>query len=95
MQAELKALRDQIDAVDRRLLKLLTERLKLVLQVGELKRQHGMVVRDDKRERDMLEALPKLAEAPLTPESVYRTYVLLIDEARTIEEAYVYGNKQG
>jgi chorismate mutase/prephenate dehydrogenase len=91
MQAELKALRDQIDALDERLLKLLSERLKLVLQVGELKRQHGMVVRDDKREREMLERLPTLAEPPLTPESVYRTYVLLIDEARTIEEAYVYG----
>lgn len=93
MQAELKALRDQIDALDRRLLKMLSDRLKLVLQVGELKRQHGMVVRDDKREREMLEHLPTLAEAPLTPESVYRTYVLLIDEARTIEEAYVYGSK--
>ncbi len=90
MQAELLALRAQIDAVDVRLLKLLTERLNLVLQVGELKRQHGRVVRDDQREREMLERLPKLAEAPLTPESVFRIYTLLIDEARTMEEAHAY-----
>jgi chorismate mutase len=89
MQAELQSLREQIDAVDRRLLKLLTERLQLVLQVGDLKRRHGKTVRDDQREREILERLPALAEAPLQPETVRRVFALLIEEARTMEEAHV------
>lgn len=41
MVAELTALRDQIDEVDKALLELLAKRLELVAEVGEVKSQYG------------------------------------------------------
>ena len=43
MVAELTALRDQIDEVDKALLSLLAKRLELVAEVGEVKSQYGPV----------------------------------------------------
>ncbi len=42
MVAELTALRDQIDEVDKALLSLLAKRLELVAEVGEVKSQYGL-----------------------------------------------------
>ncbi len=42
MVAELTALRDQIDEVDKALLNLLAKRLELVAEVGEVKSRFGL-----------------------------------------------------
>lgn len=44
MVAELTALRDQIDEVDKALLSLLAKRLELVAEVGEVKSQYGLPI---------------------------------------------------
>ena len=44
MVAELTALRDQIDEVDKALLELLAKRLELVAEVGEVKSQYGLPI---------------------------------------------------
>lgn len=54
MVAELTALRDQIDEVDKGLLQLLARRLDLVSQVGEVKSRHGLPVYVPQREASML-----------------------------------------
>lgn len=43
MVAELTALRDQIDEVDKALLNLLAKRLELVAEVGEVKSRFGLL----------------------------------------------------
>lgn len=50
----LQPLRDQIDAVDQQLIDLLSQRLKLVRQVGEVKSQHGLPIYAPDREAAML-----------------------------------------
>lgn len=54
MVAELTALRDQIDEVDKALLDLLAKRLHLVAEVGEVKSRHGLPVYVPEREAAML-----------------------------------------
>lgn len=54
MVAELTALRDQIDEVDKALLGLLARRLELVAQVGEVKSRHGLPIYVPEREASML-----------------------------------------
>ena len=54
MVAELTALRDQIDEVDKALLSLLAKRLELVAEVGEVKSQYGLPIYVPEREAAML-----------------------------------------
>ncbi len=54
MNEELNALRDQIDLVDKQLVDLLAQRLKLVADVGEVKSRHGLPVYAPDREAAML-----------------------------------------
>ncbi|VDY39350.1 chorismate mutase/prephenate dehydrogenase [Salmonella enterica subsp. enterica serovar Daytona] len=50
MVAELTALRDQIDDVDKALLNLLAKRLELVAKVGEVKSRFGLPIYVPERE---------------------------------------------
>jgi chorismate mutase/prephenate dehydrogenase len=54
MVAELNALRDQIDEVDKALLDLLARRLHLVAEVGEVKSRYGLPIYVPEREAAML-----------------------------------------
>lgn len=63
MVAELTALRDQIDEVDKALLELLAKRLELVAEVGEVKSQYGLPIYVPERESAMLASRREEAEA--------------------------------
>ena len=62
---DLDALRRSIDEIDSRLLALIEERVRLVLSVGDYKRQHGLPIYDPERERKLIERLTAEARAPL------------------------------
>jgi chorismate mutase len=82
-------LRDSIDRIDRQLVELVTERLRLVMQVGEIKRAHGLEVYDAERERELLERVGKAARAPLQPEMARRIFECVIQESRDLERRHV------
>jgi len=83
---ELEALRRSIDDLDRRILELVAERVKVVLAVGQFKRENNLAVYDPDRERNMLDRLCNQAPAPLDGETVRRIFERLIDESRRIEQ---------
>jgi chorismate mutase len=85
---ELETLRRSIDAVDTRLLELIHERVRLVLEVGAYKSQRGLAVYDPERERRMLERLSSLAQPPVEPDTVRRIFERLIDESRRLEQRH-------
>lgn len=86
---DLDELRRAIDAVDQKILKLLHERVRLVMQVGEYKRERGLPVYDPERERALLERLCRGAEPPLNADTVRRIFERLVDESRRIEQHHV------
>ena len=86
---ELDALRVAIDQVDRSILELVAERVRLVLRVGDYKRKNGLPVYDPERERSLLERLSITAPAPLDGNTVRRVFERLIDESRRIEQHHV------
>lgn len=86
---DLAELRRDIDAVDQQLLKLLHDRVRLVLQVGEYKRANNMKVYDPERERVVIDRLCSAAEPPLDAETIRRIFERLIDESRRIEQHHV------
>jgi chorismate mutase len=88
-KADLDELRRAIDAVDQQILKLLHERVRLVVAVGEYKRERDLPVYDPERERALLERLCNSAEPPLDAETIRRIFERLVDESRRIEQHHV------
>ena len=86
---ELDSLRVSIDEVDRKILELMAERVRLVLAVGDVKRARQMPVYDPERERRVLDRLASLAEPPLDGPTVRRVFERLIDEMRRLEQHHV------
>ena len=82
-------LRESIDALDRQILDLVAERLRLVMQVGEVKRGLGLDVYDPVREKDLLERVANAARAPLTPAMAQRIFQCIIEESRGLEQRHV------
>lgn len=86
---ELETLRSAIDEVDRQILGLVAERVRLVLAVGDVKRERNMAVYDPERERRILDRLAANAPPPLDGTTVRRIFERLIDEARRLEQTHV------
>ena len=71
----LDALRTQIDALDERIVELLNQRAKVVVEIGKLKQQQNAPIYAPDRERLILQKLRSLNRGPLpdrTLEAVYR-----------------------
>ncbi|MFP1830534.1 bifunctional chorismate mutase/prephenate dehydrogenase [Lonsdalea quercina] len=90
MTAELTALRDQIDEVDQALLALLSRRLKLVAEVGEVKSHYGLPIYAPDREAEMLASRRKEAEALGVPPSLIEDVL-----RRVMRESYSSENGKG
>ena len=88
-KSDLETLRRDIDAVDQQILRLLHERVRLVVAVGEYKRERGMAVYDPDRERALLDRLCGAAQPPLDAETIRRIFERLVDESRRIEQHHV------
>lgn len=76
---ELQELRDEIDAIDRRLVDLFRRRMDVTAQVGEYKAAHGMPVLDQERERQVLLNKAQLAGEELRPAvtTLYQTIMAI------------------
>jgi monofunctional chorismate mutase len=86
---DLDELRRGIDSVDQQILKLLHERIRLVMLVGQYKRERNIPVYDPERERQLLDRLSRAAEAPLDAPTIRRIFERLVDESRRIEQHHV------
>jgi chorismate mutase len=83
---ELQALRDQIDILDERLLRALSERAKLVDDVGKYKKARGLEPLDMVRWRQVLNAKKaRAAELGLCPEFIDELYNLIHEYSLHLE----------
>lgn len=90
MVAELTALRDQIDDVDKALLNLLAKRLELVAEVGEVKSRFGLPIYVPEREATMLASRRAEAEAIGVPPDLIEDVL-----RRVMRESYSSENDKG
>lgn len=90
MVAELTALRDQIDEVDKALLGLLARRLALVAEVGEVKSRYGLPIYAPDREAAMLRSRREEAEALNVPADLIEDVL-----RRVMRESYASENDKG
>jgi chorismate mutase/prephenate dehydratase len=83
MTDPLKAIRDEIDALDARMVELLNERAKLAQRIGHLK-QSALAYRPE-REAQVLRRVRELNKGPLSADSVSRLYTEIMSACRALE----------
>jgi chorismate mutase/prephenate dehydratase len=84
--AELRRLRQRINALDRRIVGMLNERAELAREVGRAKVAMGRrAIRDGEREREVLLRVTMANEGPLTQADLLALYRRLMAATRALE----------
>lgn len=84
-QTELGRLRDAIDRVDEVIVKLLNQRARYAVEIGELKGVLSLPIYAPEREKEVLHHVERASAGPLDPSSVRRLFERIIDESRRVE----------
>jgi chorismate mutase / prephenate dehydratase len=79
--------RKAIDKLDAQIVKLLNERTRHVLQIGEIKIKGGEAIYVPHRERTVLQRICKLNEGPITSESLRAIYREIMSSALSLEKS--------
>ena len=84
--AELRRLRRRIDALDRRIVRLLNDRAELARQAGRIKATTGRrAIRDPQREREILLRVSMANDGPTPQADLLAIFKRLFAVARTLE----------
>ena len=83
--------REQIDSLDRDLLRIFNERAALALKIGEIKKTLEMQVYDPSREKRIFDAMTASNPGPLDNSAIVRLFERVIDESRTLERIKTKG----
>ena len=87
--------RSRIDALDGELLRLLNERARIALKVGESKKEAGASLCDHTREREVIERMSKANEGPLDDRAIIELYRAIIHESRRIQNLATQPSHEG
>jgi chorismate mutase / prephenate dehydratase len=77
--------RSRIDTLDVELLRLLNERARIALKVGESKKEAGLSLCDHTREREVIERMCEANQGPLDDRAIVELYRAIIHESRRIQ----------
>jgi monofunctional chorismate mutase len=86
MERELRRYRTAIDRIDNRIVRLLKKRLALVKQVGRMKRERGMAVRQPEREGEILARVDRAASDTETRDYLHALYRALFKASYRVED---------
>jgi chorismate mutase len=84
-EAELTRLRDAIDRVDEVVVRLLNQRARYAIQVGEIKGILKLPIYAPEREKEVLWRAEQSSEGPLEGRAMRRLFERIIDESRRVE----------
>jgi chorismate mutase/prephenate dehydratase len=93
MNDDLDALRAEIDALDREIVRLLNRRTRLGLEIGKAKTRSGRPIVDLEREREVLVRVAMANEGPLPQDALLALYRQLIETMTRLEEIGKSGSK--
>jgi chorismate mutase len=79
--------RKKIDDIDRRLVRLLNDRSRCAIEIGKIKRQNGLPIRDSTREEEVLRHALDANQGPLDEPAIRRVFHAILNEGRGVEEA--------
>ncbi len=83
----LQEYRKEINKIDKELLKLLKNRLDVVIKIGEYKKKNNLPIVDKKREKELIQYLEVEAEKiGLRKTVIKKIWLVLFKEAYTLEQ---------
>ena len=88
---DISEFRNEIDRLDRELLRIFNERAALALKIGEIKKDLDIPVYDPSREKRIFEAMTKDNPGPLEDDAIVRLFERVIDESRSLERIRTKG----
>ena len=77
--------RKKIDEIDRRLVRLLNERARCVVEIGKLKRQNCLPIEEPHREKEVVRHALDANRGPLGDEALQRVFERIVDEGRNLQ----------
>lgn len=77
--------RRKIDEIDRRLVELLNERSRCVVEIGKIKHVSGDALYQPDREKQVLDGAVRANPGPLPDAAIRRLFERILDEARSVE----------
>ncbi len=79
--------RKQIDEIDEEILTLIAKRMQKAKKIGEIKRTKGLKIKDNEREREVIEKWKRKAkELNLSKEFVEKIVKEIIRESRDVQD---------
>lgn len=84
--------RRKIDEIDRRLVDLLNERSRCVVEIGRIKQASGEALYQPDREKQVLDGVATANPGPLSGAAIRRLFERILDEARSVERAVMHGD---
>jgi len=93
-EAELKRLREAIDRVDEVLVKLLNQRARYAVEIGEIKGLLSLPVYSPEREKEVLQHVEGTSAGPLENAAIRRLFERIIDESRRVERESAHTSAQ-
>jgi chorismate mutase len=79
--------RARIDAIDKQLLELLSQRANYAIEVGKIKNQRNVQVFDPERERQVIQTILRENKGPLGEDALRRIFERVIEECRRVEQS--------
>lgn len=85
VEEEMERLRDAIDRVDEVIVKLLNQRARYAIEIGQVKKAADLAIYSPEREKEVLGNVERWSEGPLEPSTMRRLFERIIDESRRVE----------
>ena len=85
MNLQVQRLRDQLDEVDRDMVRALNERARLVQELAILKREVGVPLFDPKREEEILQRIAEENPGPIYDSTMREIFETIMHRIRDIE----------
>ena len=85
LRERVRELREQVDEVDRELIRALNERARIVQEIMALKAEVGSPVYDPKREEEILQRVVEQNTGPIYDSSMRDIFELILHRIRDLE----------
>ncbi len=85
---DLKELRRDLDLVDQKIISSLIERMELVRQIGNWKRENHLKIQDASREREVISNVEHSVEHPIFKEMISNLYTKMMEESRVVQRYF-------
>ena len=87
--------RKKIDEIDRRLVQLLNERARCAVEIGKVKRQNALPIREPQREKEVLQHVLDANQGPLKNDALQRVFERIVDEGRVLQSVLFKAQDSG